>query len=132
MQALANDLADLPEVVQGVNAGVMAVGEGDVVGIVSQGLHARDFQWSDLGRCEQGECERVFGLGLFFFAGGARAGIAEQAEGIPLLLTVAPSDLKGGVFDDFKLGWVGGAHEESDSWQLEFLVAKWRRLAETI
>lgn len=77
MQALANDLADLPEVVQRVNAGVMAIGEGDVVGIVSKGFHARDFQRSDLSRCKKGEGEWVFGLGLFFFAGGARAGIAE-------------------------------------------------------
>src|SRR5437868_14851055 len=83
-------LAQIPEVLQGEDARVVAVTPGDLIGIVPDWRDrdgAERFQFGGLD-----EAERVGGLDALLAAAGAGAVVAQVFPGVDAAVAVAPLD----------------------------------------
>lgn len=93
---LLDDFTQFAEVIEGEQAGVVAIAEGDAVGVVAGEAHLIDVDGLRFEGGEDGEFDRVGG-GLFFLiaTGDAGAGFAEFSVSVPPTLAVIPADEQG-------------------------------------
>jgi glycolate oxidase FAD binding subunit len=97
-------LAEVSEEIKSKNPRVVAVAEGDGVGVIAHRLHAGDGQRLRLHRREHRQCQRVFGLAALLSAGGTGAGIPQFANRVLPPLAVAPIDQQAVVGRQFECG----------------------------
>lgn len=93
---LFDDFAQFAEVFESEQAGIMAVAEGDTVGVVAGEAHLVDFDGLRFQGGEDGEFDRVGGSLFFLIAtGDAGAGFAEFSVSVAPTLAVIPADEQG-------------------------------------
>lgn len=94
--SLLNDFTQSAEVFEGKQPGVVAVAEGDAVGVIAGEAHLVDLDGPGFQGGEDREFNRVGGC-LFFFVttGDAGTGFAEFSVSIASALTVIPADEQG-------------------------------------
>src|SRR5262245_31854156 len=83
-------LAQLPQQLQRVNAGVVAVAPGDLVGVLADRRQADGAQRRQLAGLE--DAERVRRLLALLAAGGAGAAVAQVRPGVAAAVAVVPLD----------------------------------------
>jgi len=84
-------------------AGIVAVAEGDAVGVIARQTHLFDFDRLEFDRGKHGEFHGIGGFpGRFVTTGGTRAGLAQFRKQVAALLAIIPADEQGGVVDKFQ------------------------------
>lgn len=97
--------AQFAEMLEGKQACVVAIAEGDAIGIVAGQDHAVNLGGRQFVRREDREfCRLGFGDFAFVAAHHTGAGLAEFGTGVPPALAVAPADQQRLIIESFDFG----------------------------